>query len=243
VNELTRLEKLTSLAKSGHKITDVGKLKENILFLCNLQIKTTACIAWAAGKFLAEMKEQVEHGYFIKFIENEKRFPFSRKTANQYMRLYEHYKDPAEMEKMGLRAALLHAGIIRHKERKIIPLLPDERCGDLNHGPIFLSLFQKPPLNPDAKLAEHRFEIMDNIINIVEKRYANQLFPILELRVLEANDPRLKKAFRGVMEAFQKELEKFFEKVEYCRQEDNKLLKENDIRPYKGPNTFGGGKK
>jgi hypothetical protein len=144
MNELTRLEKLTSLAKSGQKITDVGKLKENILFLCNVQIKTTACIAWTAGKFLTEMKEQVEHGYFIKFIENEKRFPFSKRTAQQYMRLYGHYKDPDQMEKMGLRAALLHAGIIKPKERKIIPLLPDERCGNPNHSPIFW-FFSKSP--------------------------------------------------------------------------------------------------
>ena len=93
------------------------------------------------------MKSLVEHGRFLKFV--EKKFPFSRKTANQYMRLYERFKDdPGELKKFGLRQALVWAGIIKPKERKITPLLPDEHydSGDWKKKDDFFSaLFDAPP--------------------------------------------------------------------------------------------------
>jgi hypothetical protein len=36
------------------------------------------------------------------------------------------------------------------------------------------------------------------------------------------------------MKVFQEELEKFYEKVEYCQQEDLKLLRAYNVQPYSG---------
>ena len=37
------------IALGGQKIGDVKKLEDGILFLCGMQIETTACIAFAVG--------------------------------------------------------------------------------------------------------------------------------------------------------------------------------------------------
>ena len=230
MNDITKFNKLAELAMGGQKIGDVKKLEDGILFLCGMQIETTACIAFAVGGFLTEMKSLIEHGKFLKFIEGK--FPFNRKTANKYMRLYEHFKDdPGDLKKFGLRQALIWAGIIKPKERKTPPLLPDEHYdyGDWKmKDDLFSALFAVPPLNENAKLQKYRFRIEHGEICIVEKNY-NQLFPIASIVLFGEGDARLNSDHREVMQNIQRLLEKYYEKVEYIQQEDAKRLKDLGI--------------
>jgi len=240
MNDITRFEKLIA-GRGECKIESPEKLKKDIIFLCNFNIKTTAATAFVSGAYLKELKAKIEHGKFLAFLEKE--FPLSQRTAYRYMKLHEHFKDdPSAMEKIGLRQALIWAGIIKPKERKKIPLLPDEHYGDKKGAIDLLHLFKEPPLNEDAKLDRHRLYITGNTISVIEKYYSNLPVPITTIYMPGEEDSRLSRSFRGMMEGIQKLMEKYFEKLELFLKDDERVLKNSGIRPCKKPGT-GAGKK
>jgi hypothetical protein len=116
MNTITRFTKLTAPENRGtYKIESIAKTKEEIAFLCRELVLKTVFGAFSIGERLVAMKAQLEHGKFLKYLEKE--FPYSHKTARQYMLLYERFKDdPGELEKFGLKEALIWAGIIKPKE-------------------------------------------------------------------------------------------------------------------------------
>ena len=224
MNDITRFNKLVNPERRGeYKIESLAKTKDEILFLCNFHTETTAATAFYTGERLKAMRAQLEHGKFIKYLEKE--FPYSRRTASQYVQLYEHYKgDPAEMQKFGLRQALMHAGIIKPKERKIIPFLPNEHYGDHKRESDLSAFFDAPPLNENAKLEKYRFRIQHGEVCIIEKGY-HQPVPVAEIYIPGEADSRLNSDHRELMQNIQRLLEKYYEKVEYTHREDEKRAK------------------
>ena len=88
MNDLTRFEKLTAPEKRGeYKIENLKKTKDEVIFICNFNMKVTAASAYCAGERLVAMKETMEYGKFSAWIEKE--FPLSRRTAYRYMSFYE----------------------------------------------------------------------------------------------------------------------------------------------------------
>jgi len=116
MNNLLRFTKMVAKEKRGtYKIKTIIDTKEEIKFLCNEVVIKTALAAFAIGERLAAMKAQLEHGKFLSYLEKE--FPLSRITANNYIRLFEFFKDdPLALEDFGYREALIKAGIIKPKE-------------------------------------------------------------------------------------------------------------------------------
>jgi len=115
MNDVTRFNKIVSLAQSGQEIKDAKKLENLILTACDFQLKMNALTAWVIGKYLTDLKALVGHGKFLKFLENEK-FPYSRRTASKYMLLYQFHKEsPTGIEEMGVTDAMKEAGIIEPK--------------------------------------------------------------------------------------------------------------------------------
>ena len=116
MNNLSRFTKMTAKEKRGtYQIKTIKETKEEIKFLCAELLIKTVLGAFAIGERLAAMKAQIQHGKFLSYLEKE--FPFSRMTANNYMRLFEYFKDdPLALEGFGYREALIKAGIIKPKE-------------------------------------------------------------------------------------------------------------------------------
>jgi len=116
MNNLTRFTKMTAKEKRGaYQIETVAKTKEEIKFLCDEFLTKTALAAFSIGERLAAMKAQLEHGKFLSYLEKE--FLYTKKTAQNYMRLFEYFKDePSALESFGIKDALIKAGIIKSKE-------------------------------------------------------------------------------------------------------------------------------
>ena len=116
MNNLTRFTKMTAKEKRGtYQIETIAKTKEEIKFLCNELLLKTALVAFSVGERLVAMKAQLEHGKFLSYLEKE--FIYSKSTAQNYMRLFEYFKeDPSALESFGLKDALIMAGVIKPKE-------------------------------------------------------------------------------------------------------------------------------
>jgi len=116
MNNLTRFQKMTSREKRGkYKYETVTKTKEEIKFLCNELLIKTALAAFSIGERLVAMKDNLDHGKFLSYLERE--FPLTYRTANRYMHLFEYFKnDPSAIESRGIKEALIKAGIIKPKE-------------------------------------------------------------------------------------------------------------------------------
>jgi hypothetical protein len=238
MNDLTLFNKLTDPAKRGkYQFVSVAKTKDEIDSILKVYTVMTAVTAFSVGERLVILKEQLEHGKFLKYIEKE--FTFSYSTATRYMRLFEHYKDdPAEMEKYGLTKALMNAGIIKPKEQKTTPYLEDEHFGEKKRtdelASVLMELFEKPPSNPDAKIKNHRLTIMGNQIYVIDKYYHNP-FSLVQIDLPGQHDPRIKKHANWVREGVQKILEKYYEQIELCEHEDDEELKSRGIKVFRGP--------
>jgi hypothetical protein len=233
MNDITRFNKLTSEVDGEYIIDSLKKTKEEIFFLCDFHTTVTAGTAFFVGKRLAAMKAHPEHGAHGKFLKYlEKEFPYSHKTANNYMRLYEAYKDnPEAMHDIGLRQALINAGIIKDKPKKIIPLLPSEEKSEYNDysSAVIAEAFKKPPLNKNVThLKKHRFGINGNEITLFKKGH-NQLITAASLNLPGTSDPRLNKKYKALLIDVQKNLEEYFQQYEYALLEDKQVLKEHNI--------------
>jgi hypothetical protein len=117
------------------------------------------------------------------------------------------------MEKMGLKEAMIQAGIIEPKR----PLL--EKSGPVEYGipgkQIELpwkKIFSKPPIS-NAKLKNHRLECIGGHDIYLIRRGLN--FPIKIVDLLTP-DPieYLKAPYQGMLDSFQAALELFYEEVE-----------------------------
>lgn len=73
--------------------------------------KKTVMTVFALGKILAFVKDEVPHGEFGNFVKTE--CPFNERSAQRYMRIYEHYKDlpRRQLEELTLSQAYVDAGI------------------------------------------------------------------------------------------------------------------------------------
>ena len=116
MNNLTRFTKMTAKEKrGGYQFESIKKTKEEVKFLCNELLIKTALGAFGIGERLVILKAKLGHGKFMSYLEKE--FPLSYKTATNYMRLFEFFKeDPSTLESYGFKEALIMAGIIRPKE-------------------------------------------------------------------------------------------------------------------------------
>jgi len=116
MNNITRFKKITAKEKRGtYQIETIAKTKEEIKFLCNELLIKTALVAFSVGERLVAMKAQLEHGKFLSYLEKE--FIYSKRTAQNYMQLFEYFKDdPSALESFGIKDALIKAGVIKPKE-------------------------------------------------------------------------------------------------------------------------------
>jgi len=116
MNNTTRFNRLTDPKNGGkYKIESLAETKREIVFLVGELEHKQAVVYFAVGERLTAMKEKLEHGKFMSYIENE--FPYCQQTANKYMRLFDFYKDdPSSLGSLNYREALITAGIIKPKE-------------------------------------------------------------------------------------------------------------------------------
>ena len=172
------------------------------------------------------MKEKLEHGKFQTYIENE--FPYCYRSAVNYMRLFDFYKDdPSSLGFLGYREALMKAGIIKPKDSIIEPLLPIEPLPpyhqmEFDHD----FIFKQKPLNMDVRqLKKFRFQIMEDEIALFEKGVKGYR-AAANLNIFGKNDPRMKKYYKRTAEKIQMALEEYYQFYEFALMEDDQKMKE-----------------
>jgi hypothetical protein len=221
MNNITRFTKLTDYNKRGkYTIESIAETKKEIVFILHEVEYKQAVGYFAVGERLTAMKEKLEHGKFLAYLENG--FPYSRQVANNYMRLYDFYKDdPASLGSLGYREALMKAGIIKHKESIIEPLLPIEPLPPYHQLEFdYDEIFKQKPLNMDVRqLNKFRFTIMDDEIALFEKGIKGYR-AVANLNVFGRNDPRMKKFYIKATEKIQMVLEEYYQFYECTLLED-----------------------
>ena len=212
MNNQTRFDKLTNIKNGKYKIESIAETKKEIAFIIQEVECKQAVGYFAVGERLTAIKEKLEHGKFLAYLENE--FPYSRQTAYNYMRLYEFYKDdPASLGSLGYREALIKAGIIDSKR-------PDKNtCGKIEYGNPdkqyefpWEYAFEKPPLS-NAKLNNYRIETPGNHDIYLIRRGFNAPIKIVDILLSEPEE-NANTLYRGMLEDFQRALEKYFFEIE-----------------------------
>jgi hypothetical protein len=187
--------------------------EDEILSACGAMVKITAGFACYIGCRLVAIKAELERGEFLAWI--DKVFPFSQRTARRYMKLYKHFKENsanfAQLETLKLTEALRQAGIIEPKEKNLLQFEPEGDPDQQRELP-WEEYFELPPLSRDVKLKDHRFEIPNSHEIYLIRRGID--YPIKIAEVLAPEDKRLRTVHRGMMEAVQSAIERYYQELE-----------------------------
>jgi len=120
MKESTRLEKLLSepFEPEGQFIS-LKKSEETIAALLEGLVKYTAKVVFKIGRELTLIRQNLEYGEFSAWL--DKKFPFSRKTAYNYMSFYERLScvNFTQVEGLTMTEALAAAGIIEPKRPRL----------------------------------------------------------------------------------------------------------------------------
>jgi hypothetical protein len=221
MNNFSRFTKLTEKGNlEEYKITNLKKTENEVLFLCNYQLKVTACVAYFVGQRLIAMKEFMGHGNFLNWI--EEKFPLTERTARRYMFFYESLKSAnfADLEGLTITEALRTAGIIEPKK-------PQENCIegynriDLGGDPgqmkfDFEELFEMPSAI-NQKLQNYRTvgELVSEIVVVkrtangefISKRFAHFGEDIPQDTLLRASYIKMSKKTQAAIEDYLADLE------------------------------------
>jgi hypothetical protein len=134
---------------------------------------------------------------------------FSVVTANQYLRIYNNFKDtPKVLAGLTITGALKLLSAPKKEPLEVIepdaadrqPELPWERY------------FELPPLDREVKLKNYRFEVPNSHEVYLVRRGLN--YPVKIADVLIPEDKRLKTAHRGMLENIQADIERYYQEVE-----------------------------
>ena len=226
MNSTTRFIKLTDPKNGGkYKIESLAETKREIVFLIGELEHKQAVVYFAVGERLEAMKEKLEHGKFMSYIENE--FPYCYKVATNYMRLFDFYKDdPSSLGSLGYREALIKAGILKPKESVIEALLPIEPLPPYQQLEFdYDFIFKQKPLNMNVRqLKNFRLMVMEDEIALFEKGVKGYR-AAANLNIFGKNDPRMKQHYKKAAEDIQKALEEYFQFYEFALLDDKEKLK------------------
>jgi hypothetical protein len=205
------------LSRSGTPGDDEAKKELAALqgVLTGLSQKTVVVI-FAMGKILSEVKEALNHGEFMPWVEAN--CPFSRMTTSSYMRVYERYKDEPRkaLEELSITEAYLEAGV----KKLAAPEGGEEIHGkggvSLDGEPRpeeFAGLFKKPTLS-GALLKHYRVApYQDGTLYVVRPEIG--VMPVCNLFVnMAINEPAYQAAVTKAHQNLQIALETFYAAVE-----------------------------
>jgi hypothetical protein len=115
MKDLVKIESLTPEQMSErYRVESLSRTQKEIQFLndrMTMVAKASLVIAFEMGRRLVAVKHTLDHGQFLPWIEEN--FPSTRRTAVNYMKLYDRFKDePATLlEDLSLQDAYVMAGI------------------------------------------------------------------------------------------------------------------------------------
>ena len=217
--------------KAVNKDTAISDLSALYGILEGLAKKTVMTV-FALGKILSFIKGELPYGEFSNFIETQ--CPFDCRSARNYMRIYECYKDypKKQLEEMALSQAYAEAGI---KKLAAPPKATGDEEKDNGDTPDFglpkmeeySRLFKTPPIS-GVSLSRYRVaSFEDGKIHAINE--ALGIYPIAELhlpRHLDKPDARL--AFEQAHKDICIALELYYTKIEQL--EDAGLLHKPEER-------------
>jgi hypothetical protein len=168
------------------------------------------------GKILSEVKEVLNHGEFIPWIEAN--CPFSRMTANRYMQVYERYKtEPRKaLEEFSITEAYLDAGVKKlaaPDEGEEIHTKGGQSLGGEPRPEDFAGIFKKPTLSgivlKHYRIAPYR----DGTLYVVRPEIG--AMPVCNLFVnMAIDEPAYQVAVTKAHQNLQLALETFYATVE-----------------------------
>jgi hypothetical protein len=216
-----------------NKDTAISDLSALYGILGGLAQKTVMTV-FALGKILTFVKGEIHHGEFGNFIETQ--CPFDRRSAQNYMRIYECYKDypKKQLEEMALSQAYAEAGIKRlaappkaaGEEEKESGDTPDFGLPKIEE---FGRLFKTPPVS-GVSLSRYRVaSFEDGKIHAIHQTMG--VYPVAETflpRNLDKPEARL--AFEQAHKDICIALELYYAKVEQL--EDAGLLPKPEERRF-----------
>jgi hypothetical protein len=135
----------------------VESKKEEIKNLYFNYCKTSIETAIKMGELLTEIKEQVGHGNFDNWVKHN--MPFSRMSANNYVRVYKYSLTPEgkiNLQKVGLEITDVYKLLIEHKpkEKNGEPMVEKQSEG----GGVVSQISVEPPIDTRQEPALQRKE-------------------------------------------------------------------------------------
>jgi hypothetical protein len=182
--------------------------------------RKTVVLVFALGKVLAEVKAELPHGDFLPWVEGN--CSFSRFSASNYMRVYEHYKlEPRKaLQELSLTEAYIEAGV-----KKLALPEPEDihRRGEIDASDglptmeDFKSIFSKKPMS-GVDLKHYRVvPFRDGELYAV--RPETGPVKVCDLFVdMSIEDPQYQDALQEVHHNVAMALEVFYSKVEACEE-------------------------
>lgn len=175
----------------------------------------TVIVIFAMGKVLSDVKESLEHGEFIPWIEAN--CPFHRATAFRYMQVYDRYRDEPRraLEELSITEAYLEAGV-----KKLAAPDPGEqprekgpRLYDVSQWKDWKRVFTTPPIS-GVVLKRHRVVPYEDGRLYVVREETGPVPAVELLADFSVTEPSYQVALQEVHQNLQMALEVFYSKVE-----------------------------
>lgn len=233
-NELTKLNAITDPENLSqeYQMESLSKAEEEIKDLHEklaMTAKMSLALAFELGKRLTAVKESLNHGEFIPWLEQN--MSFSRSTAFRYMKLYEQQKcfTVKHLENTTLQEAYIEAGLKKaatapppvYKDELLNTLEPLQKgeiktAGEKKHhvevmGEKLTDAFKRKTKS-GVELEHHRVECVADKRVYIYRRDVFNVFPALDSLLLFADWPEPDK--REVIQSLEVAMELYCAKVE-----------------------------
>ena len=214
-----------SLAKAGHEIQYLEK-KMTVVS------KASLIMAFEMGKRLVAVKATLDHGQFLPWLAEN--FPSTHKTASNYMRLYQRFKDDpwTLLGDISMHQAYVEAGIKKatsqEEEDSVGPLKVAGQTDPAAEAANMVEVFRKKTLS-GKPLKNHRVENLNGRIYVYRKDVGT-VSPAMDLylgRPRGLPDPDwmdMQLSFAIATELYLLKVEEYEERGVVPAPEDNRLL-------------------
>lgn len=198
--------KFPSTDISAARIEEVNKLHVTLL----KTLKKAALYAFKIGKELRDIWGRLdEYDSWPEWCKNN--LVFTVKTANNYLRIYENYKDNPNLLTDQTITDTLKLLSSPRKEKETLTIYGD---ADKRPETSWEQYFELPPLGRKVKLNNYRFEQPNPHELYLIRRGLNYPVKIAEVHASGSDDGLLKTAYQGMMENVQVALETYYQEVE-----------------------------
>ena len=178
MKELVKIDQITAAELSAaYRVESMKRTENEIRFIIEKLhgvAKVSLVLIFEAGRRLAAVKETLDHGQFLPWLEQN--FQLSYRTAQNYIKLYDRFREEpaAILEDLSIQEAYVMAGVKKASSPKLLEDGEDDELHFAGKRDLeaeranMVAIFKAPTLS-GVKLKNHRVDNVRGTVYVYRK--------------------------------------------------------------------------